>query len=242
MAKENRLWTSLKFPLMLLVIMWSVQLFQIITTHDLGYMGIYPRNVNGLKGVLFSPFIHGTDISDHNIDKLMPRWQHLISNSPVFFVSTAILMFFYRKVAVRAFIMLFFLCGLSVWIFGRPVYHIGASGVIYGLVSFIFWSGIFRRNVKSIILALVVLFLYSGMLAGILPNQPGISWESHLLGGIMGVFVAYWYKEEIEQDEVQKLPSWETEPQANPEYFLRRDAFDKTKAERAQDNDMGMWS
>lgn len=132
--------------------------------------------------------------------------------------------------------MIYLLTGLSVWIFGRRVFHIGASGVVYGLVAFVFWMGIFRRSLKSIILALIVTVLYSGYFFGILPNQEGISWESHLLGGLVGIFTAYWFKELIESDEVVQAPSWENEP-ASTQFFLDRDVFEKTKAERQQEQD-----
>ena len=137
-------------------------------------------------------------------------------------------------------LMIYILTGLSVWIFGRRVFHIGASGVVYGLVAFVFWMGIFRRSIKSIILALIVTVLYSGYFFGILPNQEGISWESHLLGGIVGIFTAYWFKEQIEADELPPPPSWANEP-TDKSYFLDRDAFEKTKAEREQERNNSLW-
>ncbi len=114
--------------------------------------------------------------------------------------------------------------------FGRSVYHIGASGVVYGLVSFIFWSGIFRRNIKSIVLALIVTILYSGYLQGIIPFQEGISWESHLLGGITGILVAFLFKGIIEADEEKNNP-WENESTDKTPYFAG-DTFDMTRNER----------
>ncbi|MEK7256482.1 MAG: rhomboid family intramembrane serine protease, partial [Bacteroidota bacterium] len=146
---------------------------------------------------------------------------------------------FYRRVGVRSMIMIYVLTGVAVWLFGRRVYHIGASGVVYGLVSFVFWSGVFRRSLKSIILALIVTFLYSSYFLGILPNQDGISWESHLLGGLVGIFAAYWYKEEIELDEQKQAPSWEAEQPPDAKYFLERDVFEKSKAEREQEQGRG---
>ncbi len=132
--------------------------------------------------------------------------------------------------AWASFVFIYLLTGFSVWLFGRSVYHIGASGVVYGLVSFIFWSGIFRRNIKSIVLALIVTILYSGYLQGIVPFQEGISWESHLLGGIVGIIVAFLFKGIIEQDEEQPDP-WANES-TDQEYYLARDTFEMTKEER----------
>lgn len=215
---RQKLYSSLRLPLIFLAVIWAVHLVQVLTGFDFYRYGVYPRTGFGLRGILFSPLLH----SD---------FKHLISNSAPFFFLSVVILFFYRRVAIRSIIMIYFLTGLAVWLFAREVFHVGASGVVYGLVSFVFWMGIFRRSIKSIILALIVTFLYSGLFLGILPDQDGISWESHLLGGIVGIFVAYWYKEEIEADEKEQPPSWANEPEKT-EYFLKRDVFEKTKAER----------
>ena len=220
----RRMWQSIKFPLQFVGVLWAVHLVQVLLMLDLGYLGLFPRTLFGLRGVVLSPLLHAD-------------WQHLISNSAPLLVLGSIIMIFYRRVAWRSMLMIYLLTGLAVWLFGRTVFHIGASGVVYGLLSFVFWSGIFRRNVKSIVLALIVLFLYSGFFYGILPTQEGISWESHLLGAVIGIFTAYWYKEEIEQGENDRyVPSWELDPPDETEapYFLDRDVFDLTKIERQQ--------
>jgi len=143
-------------------------------------------------------------------------------------------LFFYRKVAFSSIFLIYLLTGIGVWAFGRAhVFHIGASGVVYGLVSFVFWTGIFRRNLKSVVLALMVTILYSGYFLGILPNQEGISWESHLIGGIVGILVAFLFKNSIEIDEHKEDP-WLNEDE-KPDYFLPRDIFEKTKEERKRE-------
>lgn len=221
-VERSRFLRSLRFPLVVLAVMWGIHLIQFLTLLDFGSMGIYPRKTFGLRGIILSPLIHGD-------------WQHIISNSPPFFVLTAMLVYFYPKVAMRSFFMIYLLTGLAVWLFGRNVFHIGASGVIYGLVAFVFWTGIFRRSLRAIVLALVVLFLYSGLFIGVVPNgQENISWESHLMGALVGVFTAYWYKGNIEKDEQPKPPSWEEEDSERP-YFLNRDTFDKTIKEREEE-------
>ena len=203
-------------------ILWVIHFLQYITGSDFGFLGTYPRQFWGLRGILTSPLIHAD-------------MQHLISNSVPIFLLTSTIFFFYQKVATRAYLMIYILTGLMVWIFARNVFHIGASGVVYGLVSFIFWNGIFRRSLQSIVLALVVTVLYSGYFAGILPNQEGISWESHLLGGLVGIFVAYYFKEEMEADESEQLASWELEPESESTPFISPDTFDKTKQERLRE-------
>lgn len=216
----------MRLPFQFIVLIWAVHFFQVLTSIDFGSYGLFPREFFGLRGIIFAPLIH---------DDL----RHLISNSAPIFLLSVMIMYFYRRVAVRSMLMIYLLTGVAVWLFGRRVFHIGASGVVYGLVSFVFWTGIFRRSLKSIILALIVTFLYSGYFLGILPNQEGISWESHLLGGLVGIFTAYWYKEEIEADEQITPPSWENETE-DQAFFFDRHVFDKTKAEREKEREEGI--
>ncbi len=214
---------SLVLPFYMLVVIWMIQLLQSVLGLELGWLGIYPREIFGLRGVILAPLLHGS-------------WGHLLANTPPLFVMSAIILFFYRRVAIPSFIMIYLLTGLAVWLFGRPVFHIGASGVIYGLVSFLFWNGVFRKNIKSIAIALIVMFYYGSMFMGILPGQQGISWESHLIGGIVGIFASFWFKDTIEKDEEKQRYSWEEEPQEKKFYF-DRDLFQTPKAEKQQRND-----
>jgi membrane associated rhomboid family serine protease len=217
---------SLLIPLVLIAFIWLIQISQSLLGLDLGIYGVYPRKPFGLRGIFFSPLIHS-------------GWPHLLSNTPPLFVLTAILLFFYRRVALSSFFMIYLLTGLTVWLFARDnAFHIGASGVIYGLVAFVFWNGVFRRNLKSIVLALLVVFYYGGMFVGIVPGQEeNISWESHLLGGLVGIFASFWFKNQIEKDEVRPTYSWETEGEQESGYFLDRDSFEKTKTERLKDKE-----
>lgn len=208
----------IQFPTYLILIMWLVHILKFSIGINLGNYGLMAREVSGLIGILTSPFIHGS-------------FEHLISNSVPLFVMSLIIIFFYRRIAYQSMLLIYVLTGLTVWAFARAnVIHIGASGVVYGLVSFVFWTGIFRRNVKSIMLALIITFLYSGLFLGILPNQPGISWESHLFGGLVGILVAFWMKDKTEKDEVPSDP-WKDE-KGSDEFFLPRDTFEETILER----------
>ncbi len=135
---------------------------------------------------------------------------------------------------MQAFWLIYFLTGTAVWLFARPVSHIGASGVVYGLVAFIFWNGIFRRSLRSIILAGIVMLLYSGMFMGVLPDQEGISWESHLLGSLVGIFVAYFFKADLEEEEEEKATDpFADERTTEKRPYLPVDVFEKTKSQRA---------
>ncbi len=226
-SSQQRLYSSIKMPFQFLVLIWLIQAVQTLFYIDFGFLGLLPRNIEGLKGILLAPLIHGD-------------FAHLISNSVPLFVLSVIILFFYPRIAIRSFILIYLLTGLSVWLFARGnVFHIGASGVVYGLVSFVFWMGIFRRSLKAIILALIVTLLYSGMFLGVLPNQQeGISWESHLIGGLVGIFVAFMYKDTIEKDEEDQKYSWEEEKnQLDSDFFLRQDTFERKKWEQERDEE-----
>lgn len=218
MSAAQRLRTSLVIPLQFVAVLWIIQLFQWLSTYELGYLGVFPRSVSGLKGVFFAPLLHS-------------GFDHLLSNTPPLIVLWAMVLFFYPRISTPVFLLIYFLTGLGVWIFARPVYHIGASGVIYGLVAFVFWSGIFRRNIRSIALALIVALYYGSMFMGILPIKPGVSWESHLIGGISGILVAFWFKNSTEKEEIRESYSWETQPEES-NFFLDRDTFEQTRREK----------
>jgi membrane associated rhomboid family serine protease len=122
-----------------------------------------------------------------------------------------------------------------VWVLGRSTIHIGASGVVYALAAFLAFSGIFRRDFRAVVVALVVLFYYGGMIVGILPGQEGISWESHLLGLVMGALGAYTYRSEQEEHEVRAQQKKAAKQRRKKKPFLEEEAFSKTKREREQE-------
>jgi membrane associated rhomboid family serine protease len=212
MRKSSRFYNSLHYPLTMVIILWGILAIDYIFPFNLYVFGIYPRALNGIWGIFSAPFIHG-------------GVGHLLSNSPPLFVLMALIIYFYQRIAFSAISLIWILTGLAVWLFGREVYHIGASGVVYGLVAFVFWSGIFRRSVQAIILSLIVIFLYSGMFIGILPDQPGISWESHLFGAVVGILVAYWFRKEIIHHDDEEKPPEQEEDDTPPRYLLDDDAF-----------------
>ena len=183
-------------PLVFPVILWVVHLVSVIFQIDLTRMGILPRNFAGLLGIITSPMVHGD-------------FSHLISNTIPLVLLGWIIFFFYPKVSYLAFGFIYFFTGLLVWIFARQVYHIGASGVVYGFVSFLFFSGIFRRDNKSIALALIITFLYGGLVWGMIPGFKEISWESHFLGAVTGFTAAYIFRK---VDPPAKKYDWEDEP------------------------------
>lgn len=191
-SKLSRILTPLFFP----IAMWVVFLLSLILNEDFSRLGLLPRNLIGLLGIITSPLIHAD-------------FSHLISNTIPLVILGWIIFSFYRKVAVLLFIFIYMMTGLFVWIFARPVFHIGASGVVYGFVSFLFFSGIFRRDNTSIALALVITFLYGGLVWGMIPGWKGISWESHLFGAVTGLIAAYMFRN---IDPPKNKYDWEDDP------------------------------
>ena len=175
------------YPGLLLIIMWLVfwaeHLFQI----DLYKYGVLPRSVEGLKGIIFMPFIHSkTEIS------------HILNNSvPTAFLLGA-LIYFYREIALKVFVLCWLLTGFLVWIYAqnKGAYHIGMSGVIYALAGFLFTSGVIRKFLPLQAISLFVAFIYGGMIWGIFPMEEKISWEGHLSGLVIGIVLANVYKKE----------------------------------------------
>ena len=159
--------------------------------------GVLPRTLEGLKGVLLSPFIH----SD---------WKHLTNNALPLFVLTATLGFFYKGIAKEVFLWSWLMSGLWLWAIGRPSFHIGASGLLYALASFLFFSGLIRKHTKLMSISMFIDFLYGGMVWGIFPMKKHISWEGHLAGALAGLILAYWFKDngppkQVYQYEIDEL-------------------------------------
>lgn len=159
----------------------------------LSQYGVFPRTVDGLKGILFYPLIHGS-------------LEHLFNNSVPLLVLLFCLFYFYPSVAVRTVVFIYLFSGIWIWISARQNYHIGASGVVYGLAAFIFFSGLFRRDNRMIAISLIVAFLYGSMVWGILPIRERVSWEGHLWGGISGLALAWLYRKDGPQ---RRLYQWE---------------------------------
>ncbi len=225
MTLSKRLKFAISWPLFFLVLMWSVFLFEQLLHADWFVYGVAPRKTYALRGILTTPFLHG-------------GWSHIISNTPPFFVLMTMILYFYERVAIPALLLIYIGTGVTMWLFADPEaifsaynrvsYHIGASGVVYGMATFLAFTGLFRRNVRAIAISLVIVFYYGGMIWGVLPMKEGVSWEGHLLGALVGVFTAYWYRGRIEASEV-KNTSYDDDEEIHP--FLPRDVFEKTKGE-----------
>lgn len=190
MNEKKRFYHSLVFPGFFLFLIWFVKFIEYGFEIDLYYLGVYPRHIKGIPGIMTSPLVH----ADLN---------HLFDNSiPVFFLSLAIF-YFYREVAYKVFFIIYLTTGTLVWFFAREAWHIGASGLIYGFASFLFVSGVIRANRNLLAISLLVVFLYGSLVWGLFPYDYQISWESHLMGAIMGVITAIIYRKEGPESDLQ---------------------------------------
>ena len=186
---------AVRAPLLFVVILFLIHSYSTYYGVRLSHYGIYPRELKGLLGILTSPFIHGD-------------WKHLFNNSVPLILLGSALFHFYKRLAPRVWIYSILYTGILVWLGGRPSFHIGASGLVYALASFLFFSGFIRKHRPLMAISMVVVFIYGGMIWGIFPRDEHISWEGHLFGAFNGLFWAFYYKSEGPQ---RKKYSWEIE-------------------------------
>ncbi len=192
--------TMIVWPLLFVLAIWMVFWFELRFGFDFNRFGVRPHTIKGLRGILFSPFIHG-DI------------QHLWHNTlPLLILSTA-LFYFYSRIAWRVLLFGFLVTGIGTWLLGRPSYHIGASGVIYMLFGFLFLKGILARHFRLMALSFVVVFVYGSLIWYAAPIDPEISWEGHLSGLFAGFGLAVILKQGIVQPPKYKweYPNYEEE-------------------------------
>jgi len=190
--ERKKLIRSIVFPGFFLFLFWLVKFTELGLETDFSFLGIYPLKGKGIIGILTAPLVHD-DI------------KHLADNSiPVFLLSTAIF-YFYNEVAFHVCILVWIITGSLVWIFGREAYHIGASGLVYGFASFLFFSGIIRKNRNLLAISMLVTFLYGSLVWGLLPYDYRISWESHLMGAITGILLAFIYRSEGPVPDIMRM-------------------------------------
>lgn len=209
MAKDQQFKYStgvILYPLVMLFAVWLVFWYQVRIDHSIKSFGIRPQKVEGLMGIFTSPFLHG-DIN------------HLYNNSIPLFVLSLALFYFYKKIAWKVIVYGILLSGLLTWTIAKSGNHIGASGLIYVVVSFIFFKGIFAKHYRLIALSLMVVFLYGSLIWYVFPVKAGMSWQGHLGGLISGFIFALIFRKQIAKPERYK---WE-----DPDYDEENDPFMK---------------
>lgn len=209
---------SFGIALTLTAVMWMI--FSLDYFLDLSWYkyGLYPQTNKGLLGIFTAPFLHSTR-----------DFSHIVNNSVPFFILTWMLFYHYRTIATRSFIFIYLFTGITMWFLARESYHIGMSGVIYGLTSFLITSGFFRKNMKVAGISLIVIFLYGSTVWGIFPNQVGVSWEAHAYGFLSGILIAVFFRKrgpqpaklryEIEEELgiEPEVEYWKDQPQTPPQ-------------------------
>lgn len=177
----KRLRYSLVPALIFLLILWIVAFLQWGLEQDWHEWGILPRTKEGIKGILFSVFLH-------------KNFSHLLANTPPLLILGWFIYYFYKDIANQVMLWVWLISGFLTWLIARPAYHLGASGLIYGLAFFLFFSGLFRKNNRLAAIALVTVLVYGGLVWNMFPVaelvDPTISWEGHLSGAMAGILVA----------------------------------------------------
>lgn len=191
---------SLLIATTFITILWIIRLFEVYTQIDLSTYGIYPRKISGLIGILTAPLIH-SDFS------------HIFSNTISLYILTFFIFYFYLRASIKVFFIIYIFHGLFVWIFAREAYHIGASGLVYGFAGFLFFMGLLRKDTRSIAVSLLVTFLYGGIVWGILPTDPKVSYEAHLSGALVGILCAFIFRK---SDPLPVKYEWEEEEEEEP--------------------------
>jgi len=213
-------WFVLIIPILFVLSMWVVFWLEISFGFRFKEFGIFPGEIKGLWGILAGPLIHsGLD--------------HLSNNSlPMLFLLAA-LFYFYKPIALRVLLIGLVLTGITTWLIGRPSWHIGASGLIYMLIAFIFFKGVQSRIYPLIAVALTVVFLYGGLFWFLFPLDPKISWEGHSAGFIVGIIMALYYRQE--ESHLYERYLWQQndfDPEQDP--FIKQ--FDENGQFRPQEN------
>jgi membrane associated rhomboid family serine protease len=168
---------AVRIALGFVALLWVIELLNWSLDLEAEDFGVRPRQLAGLPGILFAPLVHG-------------GFAHLIANSPPLLVLGTAMLYLYPSAARTVLPAVYLGPGVAVWIFARGGVHVGASGLVYGLVSYIFVAGLIRRDRRAIAASLLVCFMYGALVWGVLPIEPGVSWETHLAAALIGMVLA----------------------------------------------------
>lgn len=194
---------AFRMALVLVALLWSIFIIDAAFNLHLSRFGLRPGSMMGLIGIITAPLLHG-------------GMGHLFNNSIPLLVAATAILYLYPTASMRVIPMIWLGSGLLGWLIGRPSIHIGASGLLYGLLVFVFMSGVLRRDMRSVAVSLLVWFLYSTMIWGVFPIRPNMSWELHLSGAAIGGLLAWVYRK---RDRIPlKRYAWETDDSV-PEWY-----------------------
>ncbi len=207
-------------PTIYVVAIWVFYWIEIQYDFNFNKFGVYPRTLSGFKGVFFTHFIHSNT-------------NHLFNNSVPLFVLLSSLFYFYKDIAYKVLLFGGFLTGFLTWCIARESYHIGASGIVYLLFSFVFFSGIIRKHFRLVAISLIIIFLYGSMIWYVLPIKEGMSWEGHLSGFLVGLILAITYRKQG----IVKIEHQFTETEFDT-YFDENGKFSPPKIEDNQNDEI----
>ncbi|MCC8153242.1 MAG: rhomboid family intramembrane serine protease [Tannerellaceae bacterium] len=179
----KRILNAFDMPLSLIGVLWIIRIVESVLNLNWAHGGILPRQTEGLLGILTSPLLHGS-------------FNHLSSNTGPLLVLGWCLFYFYRHISRIVFPLLWILSGFFTWCIGREAWHIGASGLIYALASYLFFSGFFKRYIPLLLVSVVIALVYGGLVWGLFPTAGYVSWEGHLSGALAGYIIAYLFNKE----------------------------------------------
>lgn len=201
-ARAN-FWLAAKIALGFVAVLWAVDFLNVVLGLDLQRFGVRPRELQGLPGILLAPLLHAG----------LP---HLISNSaPLFVLGTGVL-YLYPNSTFKVLPAVYLGPGIAVWLFGATSsVHIGASGLVYGLVAYVLAAGLIRRDRRAIAASMLVYFLYGTLVWGVFPIKRGVSWETHLAAAVIGVLMAILLRHYDVPP--RKRYDWENEPEGSDE-------------------------
>jgi membrane associated rhomboid family serine protease len=201
---------ALKITLVFIGILWTIFIIDVVFGLRLGRFGLRPGSIPGLVGIVTAPLLHAS-------------FQHILSNTMPLLISMTATLYLYPASAVRVIPLIWIGSGALSWFIGRPSLHYGASGLIYGLLAYVFMSGILRHDLRSVAVSLLVGFLYGSMVWGVLPIRPHMSWEMHLSGALIGALLALTYRK---WDRIPLVRyDWEDDDSV-PEWYPASDADD----------------
>ena len=202
---------ALRIALSVAGLLWLILIVDNVLGLGLTRFGLRPKHVEGLIGIFTAPLLHGGA-------------EHLLSNTLPLIISLTTMLYLYPRAAMRVIPVIWMGSGLLAWMVGRPSLHFGASGLVYGLLAYVFISGILRLDMRSVAVSVMVWFLYGSMIWGVLPIRPNMSWELHLGGAILGVALAIAYRrwditpvKRYAWEDDDSIPDWFPQTETPPE-------------------------
>ncbi|NJN25584.1 MAG: rhomboid family intramembrane serine protease [Cyclobacteriaceae bacterium] len=198
------------------LVLWVIKALELATDTSLAKLGILPRTLRGAIGIVTGPLIHGDIL-------------HLLSNTLPLLSLGVLLFYFYHRIALEIFGWIYLVTGFWTWLLARNAYHIGASGIVYGMAAFLFFGGMVRRSRQMAMVSAIIIILYGGMVYGIFPEMVDfdVSWESHLLGALAGALLAFFFRKSQTGFEPDYVAQEEEKEKDDGAYFTHTSITDQ---------------